>query len=293
MKEVDAENIPGQWSRLDLSNLKGLQMVVGAPDSGKTTFTKFLCRCSVKNNLITACIDADPGQSRLGPPATMTLKMLNSSNVSGNPKGTWRWFVGSVSPSGHMLQVLTGSYRLLEKARELGAAVVIFDTCGLVDLQKGGGRLKLSKINLLKPQKVFALQRNRELESWLNPLRRSLRVFIEDVECISEKFQRNIDMRTEYRMNRYKQYFSHAKVLELDLNTLAVFFSSNLKPHMLISLEDKNGFTLSLGITIAVEEKNVKVYTPIPENDFISVKSITIGDLMIDPQTFTHQITSP
>jgi hypothetical protein len=47
------------------------------------------------------------------------------------PQGRrWRKFIGSVSPVGNMLAVLTGAARLLEVAREVEAPVVIYDTTG-------------------------------------------------------------------------------------------------------------------------------------------------------------------
>ncbi|NIO10390.1 MAG: hypothetical protein GTO40_21240, partial [Deltaproteobacteria bacterium] len=64
-------------------------------------------------------LDGDPGQSTLGPPGTMTLAVAENGDDTFPPRGRiWRGFVGSVSPVGHMLPVLTCAARLLGAARE-------------------------------------------------------------------------------------------------------------------------------------------------------------------------------
>lgn len=185
-----------------------------------------------------------------------------------------------------------GSFRLLEKARELGAGVIIFDTSGWVDIKTGGANLKLSKIDLIRPQTLFVLQRNRELESWLLPLRKSSRINIVDIVCVSEDFRRNFNVRRSYRIDRFRQYFALADIVEVNCSSVAVFPSSIFKRHQLVSFEDKEGFTLSLGIVLAADTKSPKVnfYSPITQIELSVVCSITIGDLVIDPKTFNHGI---
>jgi polynucleotide 5'-hydroxyl-kinase GRC3/NOL9 len=292
MSQNELDQVPAQWGRLDVSNFNGILMVVGAMDTGKTTFVKYLVNQFNQKYPEIACIDGDPGQSRLGPPSTITLNVYKREDPSGTPAYVRRRFIGSVSPSGHQLQVLTGSFRLLDKACATGANVVIFDTSGWIDMSSGGAYLKLSKIDLMRPKTLFVLQRNAELESWLLPLRKSSRVNILDMACIPEKFRRNVDIRRSCRIDGFKRYFAHAHVIEVDFSNFAVFPSVAFTVHQLVSFEDKDGFTSSLGIILSADSymQRFKIYSPISENNMRAVEAITMGDLILDPQTFRHHI---
>jgi polynucleotide 5'-hydroxyl-kinase GRC3/NOL9 len=192
-----------------------------------------------------------------------------------------------------MLQVLTGCHRLSEKAYEMGAKVILLDTSGLVDEQKGGGRLKLAKIGILKPKTVFALQRGRELEPWLTPLRTSGRVIVTDVACIHEKFRRSLEIRTAYRINSFKRYFTRAKTIEIDLTAIGVFHMPEPGIGTLVSFDDIDGFLLSLGIISSMDGYKAQIFAPISEKDLALVRSITTGNLIVDPESFEHRIGHP
>ena len=55
---------PGQWQDLAASGLTGLVMVVGAPDSGKSTLVRWLAAHLPCSRPGPAVLDADPGQSQ-------------------------------------------------------------------------------------------------------------------------------------------------------------------------------------------------------------------------------------
>jgi polynucleotide 5'-hydroxyl-kinase GRC3/NOL9 len=151
-------DIPGAWQKLDLSELAGMLMVIGAPDVGKTTFARYLFGQVAAEGYRVAFLDGDPGQTSLGPPTTMTVSLAGAGETGYPPKGeSWRWFVGSTSPSGHMLQVLSSAARLMQAA---AASITVYDTSGLVDPKLGGAALKFAKIDLLRPTLVFAIQKD-------------------------------------------------------------------------------------------------------------------------------------
>ena len=152
--------IPSSWEELDLSALSGTMMIIGPSDVGKSTFSRYVFTRLCKIYPRVGYLDGDPGQSTLGPPGTMTLAMAKNGDDTFPPRGRrWRKFVGSVSPVGNMLAVLTCAARLLEAAHEAGAQAVIYDTTGLVEPARGGIHLKLAKIDLLRPAVLFAIQR--------------------------------------------------------------------------------------------------------------------------------------
>jgi polynucleotide 5'-hydroxyl-kinase GRC3/NOL9 len=118
-------------------------MVIGAPDTGKTTFARYLFTelCRVKGQ--SAFLDGDPGQSTLGPPATITLGLSEPGTTGFPPNGKiWRWFIGSTTPAGHMLPLLVGAARLVKAAHSAGIQTIVYDSSGLIDPAAGGAALK-------------------------------------------------------------------------------------------------------------------------------------------------------
>jgi polynucleotide 5'-hydroxyl-kinase GRC3/NOL9 len=167
---VRLEETNPEWEQLDLSGLSGPLLVVGPTDVGKTTFSRYFFKQLCKVFPRVAYLDGDPGQSTLGPPATMTLALGENGDDSFPPRGPmWRGFVGSVSPAGHMLLVLTCGARLIGAARGASVQATVYDTTGLVDPARGGIYLKLDQIDLFRPAVLFAIQRDQELKSLLLP----------------------------------------------------------------------------------------------------------------------------
>jgi polynucleotide 5'-hydroxyl-kinase GRC3/NOL9 len=262
-------------------------MVIGAPDAGKSTFSRYLFERFQAEGLRTAFLDGDPGQASLGPPTTLTLSLSTGDTDDFPPAGkTWRWFAGSTSPAGHMLPVLSGSARLIQAAMEAGAQAIVHDTSGLVDPAHGGAALKFAKIDLLSPQMVFAIQIKDELEPILQPLRRSLGGRLVVLGPSAAVRRRDHSDRQEYRTSRYAAYFHGARSLSLEWSHLAVFPYPLFALNRVIALRDEAGFTLAIGIIQSIDRprRRLDVLTPLPS--LSGVASLHIGDLYLDPGTF-------
>lgn len=144
-------------------------LFLGGNDTGKTTLTAALARHFLQKSEKVAVIDADLGQSDIGPPTTIGLAILEKEFSSWNqvePKSLY--FIGSTSPVGHLLETVVGTYRLTQQAKALGVPRILVDTSGLI----GGGvgwALKNYKIELLRPDLIVALERKTELSTILAP----------------------------------------------------------------------------------------------------------------------------
>ncbi len=266
---------PSSWQHLPTADLAGVILIVGAPDTGKSTLARYLYGRLAAAGRRVALLDGDPGQSALGPPATMTLAMGESVIASGvceaipliawdcfvaNPAPrndaegfssagvAYRWFVGATSPRGHMLPMLVGAGRLVEAARAAGAEAIVYDTSGLVDPAQGGLSLKLAKIDLLRPAAVIAIQREDELEPLLASLRRSQRTRLFELTPSPAVTRRDAITRREHRAAQFGRYFAGAHLLDVDFSRLAVLPEPNFAFNQLIALEDAAAFTLGLGI---------------------------------------------
>jgi polynucleotide 5'-hydroxyl-kinase GRC3/NOL9 len=274
---------PPAWGRLPLDELRGLLMVVGGVDVGKSTFARFLFQQVQKRGTQAAFLDGDPGQSALWPPATISLAF----DLDRPPRRSW--FIGSNTPQRHMLPLLTGAARLCQEAFDSGAAAVVYDTSGFIDLDAGGVALKTAKLDLLQPAALFALQRDRELEPFLAPLRRSGRVRLFELAPSLAVRPRSADIRREYRLRQFQRHFTGARVHWLDWNRLPVFPAPFFRLNRLVAFEDAHGFTLALGIVVEIDRpgKRLALLTPLERPELAN--ALRLGDLLVDPVKFNHE----
>jgi len=279
--------VPHRWTQIRAERLSGLALVIGAPDTGKSTLAHYLYEMAARTGQRVAFIDGDPGQSMLGPPTTITLALARRGDMSFPPAGEMRrYFIGNVSPRGHMLPLVVGTRRLLDEASRLGAETVIYDTCGLVDRAQGGHSLKLALVELLRPTVVLALQRERELESLLLPLRLSARVRVVDLPASHLVVPRDSATRRAARAAQFAAYFREAAPLTLDWSRLAIFLAPCFSPGRLLALADSEGFTLGLGLVLEWNrgERTVSVKTPWRQPD--AVRALYLGDLSLNSETY-------
>jgi polynucleotide 5'-hydroxyl-kinase GRC3/NOL9 len=269
---------------LDLSAPGSLLMVIGAPDSGKSTLARQIYQELCRQYSCIAYLDGDPGQSLLGPPTTLSLAINRRGDLAFPPRGRiWRRFLGATSPRGHMLPMLVGIHRLVSTAREHGAQIVVYDTCGFVSAHEGGLALKLAEMELLRPSMVIALQRETELEPLLQVARASS---IRTVRLApSPRVQpRPPEQRRKYRAQRFQEYFREAQRWVLDKNSLAIVASFPLQPAQLVSLEDAQGFVLALGVLQAIQGEQLTLLTPLRNLDRCRI--LRAGSLLLDLSTF-------
>jgi len=279
------------WRALDLDELSGILLVVGAPDSGKSTFARYLYNRLRDLGRRVAFIDGDPGQSTLGPPTTLTMTFKPDAleEWSYGPPQLWRYFIGSTTPQGHMLSVLVGAVRLTQSAQQNGAQVVVYDTSGLVDPTRGGLALKNAKLDLLRPNTVYAIQNESELVPLLLPLRRSGRAKVIELRPSEAAVPRDIEARREHRSRQFASHFAAAEPLELEWSRMAVYPSPDFQVRQIVALEDFLGFTLGLGIVISANrsEQHARLLTPL--RSLAGVAAIRLGDLLVNPDNFQDE----
>jgi polynucleotide 5'-hydroxyl-kinase GRC3/NOL9 len=283
-------DIPPTWEQIDSTAIRGTLMVIGAPDTGKSTFARYLYRRLCRPSRRVAFLDGDPGQSTLGPPSTLTLAMDRSGDDTFPPAGQrWRRFVQAISPRGHMLPLLVSAARLVQTAQEAGVEVIIYDTTGLVDPAQGGVNLKLAKIELLQPSAVFAIQRGQELNELLAPLRRNRHTRLIEMQPSAVVQSRDVPTRQTHRASQFAHYFTTTRILTVDWNRLVVLPAPRFAYHQLVALEDAEGFTLGLGIVQAADMKTKQATLLTPLTSLAGVEALRLGDLSLDPKTFRDQ----
>jgi polynucleotide 5'-hydroxyl-kinase GRC3/NOL9 len=281
-------DIPPAWDEILSRPLRGMIMLLGAPDTGKSTLAGYLCERSSAAGRRIACLDGDPGQTSLGPPATMTLVMGLGSELPAVGR-RWRRFVGSVSPRGHMLPMLVGAAALAEAARKDGADVLIYDTSGLVDPAQGGTALKLAKIDLLRPGTVIAIQREDELEPLLEPLRRCRWLCLHELRPSPAVEPRDPAVRRALRAGRFAAYFRGSRPVVMRWDRVAVWPEPDFNYRQLVALEDEGGFALGLGVVQSADARTREVTLLTPLASPNGVEALRLGDLTIDARTWEDQ----
>lgn len=205
-----------EWKSISDEIVKPNQhiMVLGALDAGKTTFCQYLIEVAINQGIKSALIDTDIGQSSIGPPTTIGMKLLHSSDDStgehldGNADSLY--FVGAISPVRNLLPVLTGT-RLMVDAAAASADFVVIDTTGYIH-ENAAVMLKQQKIDIVRPHHIVCIGRSREMEKitasykmmdWLKihylPVHKMARI-------------KSTQRRQENRQTKFKTYFENSTI---------------------------------------------------------------------------------
>jgi len=289
---------PNEWhSILDaLEKEKGIAIILGATDTGKSTLAKFLIFNLCKRGLKVALVDADIGQSFLGPPTTIGFSIFKSDP-------TWElilsppeiFFVGSITPEGFFPIHLKGTKRMVDKACSPEADVIIVDTTGFI-LGESGKELKKRKIDLLSPKFLIALQKSSEIEPLLELYQGNSHYIIIRLPLSDQVKPRTVEERRSNRTNKFQDYFKHAVIQELTIENVQTE-GEVLDPNgdilpldwalkingLLVGLKNDNDETLALGIirNYSEEKRILRISTPLKEVE--RVKTIQLSSQKVIP----------
>ena len=208
-------HVPPQWqaaaSEIFERRLRTV-LVIGGSAVGKSSFCRYLTEALLAQTKEVAFVDADIGQSNIGPPATVTLGYPASPFDFSNVAPASYYFVGSTGPIGRYLPLVIGTASL---AREAHGAFVVIDTTGLV--HESGRILKNYKIEAIRPDVIVSLERRNELA----PIRMANRhVPIIKIEASRKAHGKDDYEKIEVRRRAYARHFSRAASLQLSTETL-------------------------------------------------------------------------
>ncbi len=184
-----------------LLHYRGTILILGGPDSGKTTLARAVLQLGQARGLRTGLLELDMGQSEFGPPTSCSL------HLPFLPDFDLHYFVGTLSPAGSIRKCITACVSLFRQAEKRGVELLIVDPTGLIE-GKLGVWLKRVKIGLLSPCLVVGLEENGELAPIFYPFR-----FRSDIEILSYKPAKEArpyskEERAELRRKKFSSYFS-------------------------------------------------------------------------------------
>src|SRR5438477_8530412 len=124
----------GDWRAvLDEVGDARVTVIVGASDAGKTTLVAQLAGELAARGGPVAIVDADIGQSEIGPPTTVGLgRVTRQLGRPADAEVVALRFVGATSAARDLRATVQATGQLVDRARALGFERVIVDTSGLV-----------------------------------------------------------------------------------------------------------------------------------------------------------------
>jgi len=250
--ELTEEAIPDDWPSvaLEFRDFKKplIAIILGDVESGKSTLTTFLANLLVKDNFKVAIVDADVGQSDIGPPTTIGMTFVKEPVLSlADIDYKAAFFVGQTSPAGLLHRSIAGTRIMVDKALDMGAEAVLINTDGWV-FGSDARELKTALTYLIRPDFLIALQKEEELEHLLRPYANSR---VKTVRVTAPKYVRTRS-REDRRLLRnlaYKKHLEGGKRIRLSLGKIGIaysFFGTGWTPktELLEKIEKKLGTKL-------------------------------------------------
>lgn len=257
------------WEELvaEAAEQAGVTLLLGRTDVGKSTLARFLVDRLVAAGRTTALVDADVGQSWLCVPGSVGMKVFRSPDDLSGLRCDRLAFLGSPSPLKVFAPLLESVGRLTTEARAAAFSVVV-DTGGLVDGEAGRG-LKLAKIRALQPERVVAVERERECEPILSMLDE-----VDIVRLAPSPYvhARSRETRARWRELRAASWFAGKDLREMLFRRHDVTFTHLGRPIDLTVLPVEPGTlaglcrgkeTLELGLVTEADSDGVTVETPL------------------------------
>ena len=261
----------------------GIYLILGAADTGKTTLTAALAKHAAKSQPI-GIIDADIGQSHIGPPTTVGWALVDNYQFDFSQLTTGGIsFVGDVTPTGHLLQLTSA---IVQCARQLSEAarLTIIDTPGFI-YGPAAAALWWAVQRILKPKLILAVQRGDELNHILAGLQ-SLDLQLELISSPPQIPIKSPQDRRNYRQSQFSKYFRDSCLYNINLSNIAVQPPRNLSSESLIcrlvALRDKEGTDIAIGVITDWLDNRDIVVVKAPKIDIRQIRCLVIGDITID-----------
>lgn len=224
LNETDGNTIPSSWTKayeglLSLQTRPLTAVVLGAVDSGKTSFCTYLINELLNEKQRVAILDGDLGQSDVGPPCTIAYTFITKPVTDlFNLEAKNAFFVGVTSPSKAIDKVMEGLASLRKEVLTDNPDFIVMNTDGWIE-GEDAVNYKVQLVEQLDPGIVFCIQQKDELAPLLNTLEKFRRVPVESPSAIR---QRSREKRRSMRELGYIKYLRNAKVQSIPLDWLKI-----------------------------------------------------------------------
>ena len=282
----DNSHVPGDWQELaeQARQARGRIIIIGGTDAGKSTLCWWLAQQLAAENRV-AVVDADLGQSRVGPPASVGWRFVEAA------EGEF-YFVGDVTPARRPAACLAATIRLAQRARAAGAEVIIVDTSGYVN-GSGAVSLKTAKVELLAPALVIMVGAPGELAHLASPFAGDERIRIAQVLPAGSGSEKTVVDRQRWRRQHFAAWLAGSTVQWLSLAGRAVSnlpspreFAANGGHEawrgLLVGLLTEERLGLGLGLLRGVDYQNNRLLLAAPD-EAQQAAGVHLGSLRLEP----------
>jgi len=264
---------------------RGVVMVMGAANTGKTTMSRLLLQDALDAGRSVAYVDSDVAVSTVGAPACVGLRWVRSqSDLEDLSRADEMRFVGSTQPQGVVLPHVVATATLIEEARQ-GADFIVLDTSSAVS-GVVGQTLTYHITELCDPTLIIAMQRGEELEPGIGMLRRFLGARIAKSEPPPglqvlgplERRSRLIEsIRNSFEPD-LQRWRVHSSVFA---PTLPEAFDLSRLEGMLVGVQNESGACLGLG-ALEHDDGVVRVATKYGDQ----MRGLRLGSMRINLETY-------
>jgi polynucleotide 5'-hydroxyl-kinase GRC3/NOL9 len=262
---------------------KGTALIIGATDSGKSTLAKYLIDGLVSHNINVCFIDSDVGQSSLGLPGTICMKVFSTESDLRAFSYEKISFIGTINPAKRISHIINTVKMISDTCIKI-SDITLIDTSGLVSGEIGE-RLKTGKISALNPNHIIAVQRQNELEHILSLISD---IHIHRIIVSNNIKARPLATRIQYRKKKYDDYFRESEMNDFILysNDATFLYNSKtfsmreglFKKNTVIGL-NHNDDTIALGILEDISDNSITFSSPL--NSIRYIDRIIFGDITI------------
>ena len=255
---------------LDAAARVRVTVVVGAGDTGKTTLVTRLASALAASGARVAVVDADVGQSEIGPPTTVglgavtrPLARLHDADVIALE------FIGDTSPVRQIGRTADATGRLVRRALDAGFDHVIVDTGGLVEGPLGLA-LKRAKIRAVDPDLVLVVQCGQESEPLARALGGARRPALVRVASSPDAIRRTQTQRRLFRDRALEEYLRGAASIRIPADRIERRAPRDTPPAplvegLLVGVYGVGGEALGIGRVESVEADGgpIVIATPV------------------------------
>lgn len=286
---TDREESPLAWRASDLMLDPSARrvVVIGGPDTGKTTMLQTMLPVSLGT---TAFVDLDPGQSHLGPPATLAWGYWREGYRSLDDVTPERiYFVGATSPLACPAAAVAGAAAIVSDALEHVDRVLV-DTSGAVN-GRFARQLKVQKIRQIRPDVVVGLERHDEVDHILSEIKQAGLARVVVAKTPAPVTSKSPKERAAYRRRRFASYFASSRVVQVPLLSVEIvrFGGREETPAslddfvegLLVGLVDRVGRHLAMGVIQRVDRQTGQAEVLAPLDPGARVGAIIPGRMRL------------
>jgi polynucleotide 5'-hydroxyl-kinase GRC3/NOL9 len=262
---------------------EGICLVLGAADTGKTTLVESVTRHAASSQPV-AVVDADIGQSHIGPPTTVGWALVDNPQIDFSQlAANGISFVGDVTPVGHLLQLAAAIAQCVRQAAEAAASIMV-DTPGLVH-GPAACALWWTVQRILQPKSMLAVQRGDELDDVISGLRH-LDLRLELIQSPPQIQSKSPQSRRTYRQKQFKNYFQDSHSYSISLKDISIQYDRPSNPanlvHRLVALRDDKGKDVAIGLIEDWQDSKKTAVVRAPQLDIRQIRCFVIGDISIE-----------